>query len=60
MKEKIFWGALAITAGIIGGAVAACLLSPRSKTVECNDGRSEQVEDGVRYKTYIPALDECK
>ena len=56
--EKMFWAGLLLAAGMIIGAVVVSLA--QKPKVDCNNGISEQVEDGVRKKTYIPSLDTCK
>lgn len=58
--EKIFWALLFLTAGMIIGAVLMAITSPPYAKSKCNDGTSEQIVDGHKIKTYIPALDECK
>lgn len=58
--EKIFWSLLFLTAGILVGAVLMAMTSPPYTKKKCNDGVSEQIVDGYKVKTYIPALDECK
>lgn len=56
--EKAFWIGLFLATGMIIVAVMASLaVKPK---VDCDNGISEQVENGVRKKTYIPALDTCK
>lgn len=57
--EKTFWIGLFLAAGMIVGALMVSL-SQGAKKSDCNNGISEQVEDGVHKKTYIPALDNCK
>ena len=57
--EKTFWVGLFLAAGMIIGALVVSLSQGVKKT-NCNNGISEQVEDGVHKKTYIPALDNCK
>lgn len=57
--EKIFWVVLILSAGIMVGAIVQMLLTPSKPTPACNDGHSTQVVDGVVYKTYTPALDDC-
>lgn len=48
-------------AGVLVGIIlAGVLMSPKLHEMDCDDGYSEQVEDGVVYKTYIPALDTCR
>lgn len=48
-------------AGIVVGMVfAGVMLSPKFHQIKCDDGMSEQIEDGVRKTTYIPAQDTCK
>ena len=59
--EKAFWGVLIFLAGAaIGAIVYAILVPPKKAQDPCNSGRSTQVQNGVEYKTYIPALDNCK
>lgn len=59
--EKIFWGVLLLSTGIIVGAVLYAVTVPPKTSKECkNDGRSVQVKDDVIYHTYVPALDECR
>lgn len=44
----------------IATIVAACVVaSVPAKKQPCKDGHSTQIENGVKYETYIPALDEC-
>lgn len=57
--EKAFWIGLLLAAGMVIGALMV-ILSNNTKKASCNNGMSEQVEDGVRKKTYVPALDTCK
>lgn len=57
--EKVFWGILLALAGIIIGMLAVSFLQAPSKRT-CDNGISEQIEDGVKKKTYIPANDTCK
>ena len=57
--EKAFWAGLLLAAGVVMGALIVSL-SQSAKPANCDTGVSEQVEDGVRKKTYIPALDNCK
>ena len=57
--EKMFWAGLMLTAGMIIGAVMVSL-SQVPKKKDCNDGMSEYIKDGVKIKTYLPALDDCK
>lgn len=45
---------------LVGIFVAGLRMSPTFHKIDCNDGMSEQVENGVLYKTYTPALDTCK
>lgn len=45
---------------LLGIVLAGTLLSPEFHKIDCNDGISEQEENGVKKKTYIPALDTCK
>lgn len=60
-KEKIFWMIVAGIAGVaIGMMIISSMVPPARKVVNCNDGKSEQLESGVRKKTYIPAHDTCK
>ena len=60
-KEKIFWMIVAGLAGVaIGMMIISSMVPPARKVVNCNDGISEQLENGVRKKTYIPAYDTCK
>ena len=59
--EKVFWGVLLFLAGVAVGALSYAILAPPRQSVECKEtGRSTQVENGVEYKTYIPANDKCK
>lgn len=59
--EKVFWGVLLFLAGAAVGALSYAILAPPRQSAECKEtGRSTQVENGVEYKTYIPALDKCK
>lgn len=50
---------------LIGGALVALLFivislhEPAQTDHTCDNGQSTQVEDGVVYKTYIPANDTC-
>lgn len=57
--EKMFWTGLFLAAGMILGALMVTF-SQTSKPIDCDNGISEQVENGVRKKTYIPSLDTCK
>ena len=57
--EKMFWTGLFLAAGMILGALMVTF-SQTSKPVDCENGVSEQVENGIRKKTYIPSLDTCK
>lgn len=45
---------------LFGIVLAGTLLSPEFHKIDCNDGISVQEENGVKKKTYIPALDTCK
>ena len=59
--EKAFLVVLIFLAGAaIGAIVYAILVPPRKVQDPCDSGRSTQVQNGVEYKTYIPALDNCK
>lgn len=52
---------IAILSGIVVGMImTAIILQPRKTEIKCDDGWSEQVEDGIHKKTYTPALDTCK
>lgn len=57
--EKIFWTGLFLAAGMILGALMVTF-AQTSKPIDCDNGISEQVENGVLKKTYIPSLDTCK
>lgn len=57
--EKMFWTGLFLAAGMIIGALMVTF-AQTSKPANCDNGISEQVENGVRKKTYIPSLDTCK
>ena len=57
--EKMFWAGLLLAAGMVIGALMAALTQTPKKPT-CDDGVSEMVKDGVRIKTYLPALDTCK
>ena len=57
--EKMFWAGLLLATGMIIGAVMVAL-SQTPKKADCNNGISEQIENGVKKKTYIPSLDTCK
>lgn len=60
-REEIFWKVLVFFAGVMIGAMAYAILVPARTTKEkCSNGRSTQVQQGVEYKTYMPALDNCK
>ena len=58
--EKMFWVGLLLATGMIIGALMVSFTSNTKKSVDCNDGISEEVKEGVRIKTYMPALDTCK
>ena len=48
-------------AGMVVGIIfAGVMVSPKFHKPQCNDGISEQVENGVRKTTYLPAEDTCK
>lgn len=59
-KEKIFWMMLVGLAGIVIGMVLISLMMPPARKENCNTGVYEEVKDGVKIKTYIPAHDTCK
>lgn len=52
---------IAVLSGfIVGMFLTAFALQPKRIEIKCDDGMSEQVEYGIRKKTYTPALDTCK
>lgn len=52
---------IAVLSGFIVGLILTGLaLQPKKLEIKCDDGMSEQVEYGIRKKTYTPALDTCK
>ena len=55
--EKVFWGVLIFGCGMIVGAVLYAIGTPRK--VECNSGIIEEIKDGKKVRTYLPALDTC-
>ena len=59
-KEKMFWLILAGLAGMTIGMAIISMMVPPSRKPNCNTGVTEEVKDGVKIKTYIPALDTCK
>ena len=59
-KEKIFWLILAGLAGMTIGMAIISMMVPPSRKPNCNTGVIEEVKDGVKIKTYIPANDTCK
>lgn len=59
-KEKMFWLILAGLAGVIIGMVIISIVMPPARKENCNTGITEEVKDGVKIKTYIPAHDTCK
>lgn len=59
-KEKIFWIILAGLAGMTIGMAIISMMVPPARKYNCNTGVTEEVKDGVKMKTYIPALDTCK
>jgi len=59
-KEKMFWMILAGLAGVVIGMVIISLMVPPARKENCNTGVYEEVKDGVKIKTYIPANDTCK
>lgn len=61
MKLKAIDITILVLAGIVLGLIFTALwLYPTKREIKCDDGMSEQVEKGVRIKTYTPALDTCK
>lgn len=59
-KEKMFWLILAGLAGMTIGMVIISMMVPPARKTNCNTGVIEEVKDGVKMKTYIPANDTCK
>jgi len=55
--EKAFWGVLILAVGIIIGGILYAMSTPRK--IECNSGIIEEVKDGKKIRTYLPALDTC-
>lgn len=61
MKDHILDFILAFIFGILLGVVFAWItLQPKKLDKDCLDGWYEEIENGVRVKTYMPALDTCK
>lgn len=60
--EKFITHAIAFLLGMAVAIIIAMVLAMAepAKKPACNDGYSTQVENGIEYKTYIPALDTCK
>lgn len=59
-KEKMFWLILAGLAGMTIGMAIISMMVPPARKSNCNTGVTEEVKDGVKIKTYIPANDTCK
>lgn len=61
-KDRVLTALICLLIGATLAMVIVVLIALRqpAKAVKCNDGQSTQVENGVVYKTYIPANNYCK